>query len=652
VLLKPYDMKKCFPDQKESTVFVREVDRRLRAWIEDKRTGMEERYYLLQYWDMWCVAVEYVARKPPYYFTGSWTPEEIISLGSIPAPFNLHPFPVQHMFEERDKFMYTCSSMTTSEESHFPFITVIGKAWEGKYQRNQVSTKFVKSITNKDHLYEVSPWMIECFIMTCLGAYHFRQKPLLHWTLRRDIVRWWRLRWQPKIFQRDSLILSVSYSAELLLALKEFIVFSVDSHVHWREWYNHCYPWNENVKAISSACDHFRSSLVHSTIHALASNDPIYEKIEKFLEDTEKTTDITQPRCFLLFAKQILPPSQKVVNESPLIDPQLVADFWDLRLRFLSYEPTSEESKYAYSRSIRSVYLRPFLLYHRIFLIWCTALHVPLSETKSLLDLIATYYSDTRCKPKAVLGVWSHYRHLHPTASRLISDVVQGYRRNASLQVRVLPHGWIQGQLLALEELYPSEKNESVPRCDFLYYCPSCKDLHSNVTRFRSRGSSRARRFDPNESSGYSRVTVDTDNSTLYCGRKNGQTAKKCQSTELEFFPMIGKWLILNGHTYAMCGQRGCGGIMELDKIGTSTKKTKEGEKKDQSYSVVRPNDWGLPCARCFDSLFHRDVTYKVKQKKQKQSEYNHRFNKRNLKLMTTGEPTEKDRLKENAFDS
>jgi hypothetical protein len=521
--------------------------------------------------------------------------------------------------------------MTSSEEKRFPFITVIDKAWDSKYQETQVTNKIVNCILSKDHLFEISPWLLECFIMTCLGAYHHTQQPLLKWELRRRLVHWWRVRWSPRIFERDSLILSTRYAAGLLLSLKEYIVFTVDAHTYWKDWFNECCRWNKYTEDVHKTGDIYRSFLASAPVDSrrvlvIAAGSNMYTTIDRFLiRSASVANELTQPRAFWDFARQMIgsSPLHRFVSPTDLIHPQVVSDFWTLRSRLLAYEPTEAEMRYADAKQIHRYHLPVFLLYHRILMIWCVALDMNITETTHLLRFVQNYYSRHRSKPKATSGEFHDFAKRYPKPAELLYTIVALHNEQMSVQVRMLPRDWVNGQIQALYELYPIEKGVHIPRCDHLYYCPSCKDVHSNVTKFRARGSARARRYDPVSTSGYLKIVVDLVSGKLYCGRKQGQTATKCRETELVHFPMIGKWLTLHGHTYTMCGQTGCGSITELDRIGITGK---------VSYSVTYANDRGIPCARCFDSLTNRS---KVKSKRTKNPISKSSATPKRLKLLT-----------------
>lgn len=556
----------------------------LGEWCVDPSTTPTQRMYLLRFWDMWAKVVDEVSATTKT----TLVPDDVLDVSHAPCPVTCHPFVIQHLFQEKAKLVLLGVNIYSSEEEHDPFIAVMRKAWPMKYQQGHCMSKILKSLANKRHTHEIAPWLIECLVMSKLGAYASSrvQAPLLDWKVRAEYLHWWRQRWDPDVYASGVLRDLVTESTfQVVLALKEFLFQAIEYFPPWKEWFQERSHWDQHVGRLAHLCDAFRK-LNHQNCELRSgrlSTVPVSLRTA-FKQICADNRDLTQPGHFWRFASRQFRP-KTVQNwtvptwwtrEHDASVRQAAQLFFEHQAVWETYGPDAYEQQILTRQwHVKEVYQVQCLLILRWITIVATLYRLPRVEREAMLQPLRLFYGNSNKDSQLALDdsesesrslVMDSLYRSSPLGARLLLLLCEEAMQRDRVWAMTLPYSWTSLQIEAIQRRF--EDKPFVPPCDLLLYCPSCNTMRSMVTQHRAHGSSKATRFNPRAIAGFVDVVADLEHDKIYCGRKNGIKRTVCKTTELVKVPLLGKMFMFHDHIYMLCPMVNCSNVMELD-VGT-----------------------------------------------------------------------------------
>ncbi len=570
--------------------WVLEVQHRLKQEALSPTQSPITRQYLLRYLDLWFFVVDCLHNVDSliYLTNGRWNPENYVHLNHSPCIHTLHPLPTYTAYAQRHLYSFSDSKMSGTEESEQPLLVLLRYIWSNKYKAKDFGDRFRKCLYTKGQQQTLGSWYIECLVMYALGAYSADQTPCLDFELRQELCRWWRHRFLRNVFVRDGRLIAAHLTLELFAAMKDFMFFVTRAYATWGKWLDEHMDWTELQK----------NQLQMGNAYRLALGS--HQKGIRSLNDIEGVRELYQvkwtrvPRDFWDAHTRLI--KEDVVENTSWLDVHMksiqeaATSFFQRRVELLAYAPTVQEWKIARFYNIRECYTLQFVQTYRFLLLVGVHYYLKPEDIEPLLAHCVMHYSNGKTRKTEFRANWKNFSLLYPSQARLLQIIINTYRELQLVSAHPLPAHWFAAQISAMEERSPVESYNTIHRCDYLLFCPVCKDMRSNVTQFRTRGAARIKNFDPHKTAGFFTVAVDASTGKLFCNRKHGLKKKECRRTELKCIPLVGKWVNLYSNTYVLCGQKECGNIIQLDT---------QCHYNGTLYSTMRANDRGLFCARC-----------------------------------------------------
>lgn len=574
-------------------------------------------------------AHNYVKERPnPTWMDASFHPEDLMSVADIPCPSTRHPYPSHHLFIERRRLLFNSTPITSAEESKMPFMTVIYKVWDAKFNAQHMTSKTTHALLDKFHFCDIAPWLLECFVMMALGSYHEEQTPCLNWEIRDLFLCLWRSRYVKEVFQLIATKLARSCPLEVYFAVKEFIHYTIRDEPCWESWMCNLVgsgEWFGQHHRLLQVTNTYRNHLTQQFFHSTEMSwsvriENTWNVVNAFFAKAIRR--VRQPCCFFEYTEKTCAP---LANSNPAPYDDLVTTFAEM-----CFEPSEEsavrvcpsselETRYMDSYQIHPFNRPVFLFTYRMYTVLYLLLRergyeINIDGVTRMVAWITVYSNCARVKP-AEFTTWKRMKQLYSKECRLMGLLSKAKEKATMISAYLLPSDWVRAQAWAIKERFFDYK-DALPRCDYMFYCPNCGDICASITQHTARGATKPLVYDPKRSAGYEGIKEDVTTGKLYCGRKTGLKAAVCRDTEVRNIPMMAKWLVYHKQTYLICGNQGCANLFQLDLVGADARTT-----VTPSFQLTTR---GPMCAHCV----HLEELAEQKRAKQMASELRRRKRK------------------------